>query len=202
MGFRTCSIRWGFEHKMCFQLLLWKALLNTLKALGLNSCFDRFFFFYFWGRFWHTPISFAWNILWSLHSFLISHIVILILVTGNDSRGITSLQCEMFLLSSFPPGCSHWVWQSVLPGMQEWHGATALLKWTNVHLVNMRFLKLSLHRAKRLWPEDLSNDGYHFLFLLLLLGLLLLLSSSSLLLCVFLVSGKGCCVLTGEEGVI
>jgi len=34
--------------------------------------------------------------------------------------------------------------------MQEWHGATALLKWTNVHLVNLRFLKLSLHRAKRL----------------------------------------------------
>lgn len=44
MGFRTCSVRWGFEHRMCFQLLLWKALLNTLKALGLKSCFDRFFF--------------------------------------------------------------------------------------------------------------------------------------------------------------
>lgn len=70
-----------------------------------------------------------------------------------------------------------------------------------VHLVNLRFLKLSLHRAKRLWPEDLSNDGYRFLLLLLLLGLLLS-SSWSLLLCVFLVSGEGCCVLTGEEGVI
>lgn len=66
----------------------------------------------------------------------------------------------------------------------------------------MRFLKLSLHRAKRLWPEDLSKDGYRFLLLFVLLGLLLLLSSSSSLLCVFLVSGEGCCVLTGEEGVI
>lgn len=34
-----------------------------------------------------------------------------------------------------------------------------------VHLVNLRFLKLSLHRAKRLWPEDLRNDGYRFFFL-------------------------------------
>jgi len=45
----------------------------------------------------------------ALHSFLTSGIVILILGTGNDIRGIISLQCEMFLLSSFPPGCSHWV---------------------------------------------------------------------------------------------
>lgn len=124
MGFRTCSIRWGFEHKMCFQLLLWKALLNTLKTLGLNSCFDRFFF-YFWGRFWHTPISFAWKILWSLHSFLTSVIVILILVTGNDIRGIISLQCEMFLLSSFPPdvhiGCDRVFYLACKNGMVQLH---------------------------------------------------------------------------------
>lgn len=55
-----------------------------------------------------------------------------------------------------------------------------------VHLVNLRFLKLSLHGAKRLWPEDLSSDGYRLLL-------------SSLLLCVFSVSGEGCCVLTGRR---
>ena len=72
-----------------------------------------------------------------------------------------------------------------------------------VHLVNLRFLKLSLHRAKRLWPEDLSNDGYRIFFVLFFVFLfVLLLLLLSLLLCVFLVSGEGCCVLTGEEGVI
>lgn len=47
--------------------------------------------------------------------------------------------------------------------MQECHGATALKKRrTNkafVHVVNLRFIKLSLHRAQRLWPEGLSTDG-------------------------------------------
>lgn len=58
-----------------------------------------------------------------------------------------------------------------------------------VHLVNLRFLKLSLHRAKRLWPEDLSNEWYCFFVVVVVVVFVVVVVA----LCVFGVRGRLLC---------